>query len=89
MQYKFVVEDDDGTVTTREFRAITRLEVYEHFDSFMRGAGFIIPYGDEDNYETDQSWEPPVPDEDPKDLDWPFPKKFVADEVNTWQTANT
>ena len=86
MQYKLVVEDDDGTVTTREFRCISLTDAYEHFDNFLRGAGFTIPYDYEANYETDETWGDgePFVDDDPKDLDWPFPKAFVYDETNTW-----
>ena len=93
MQYKLVVEDDDGTVITREFRCISLTDAYEHFDNFLRGAGFYIPYDDgEVNFETDQSWEssnlcPEVGD--PKDLDWPFPSKpkYVYDETIGWRST--
>ena len=79
-------------VVIREFNAVTLGDIHEHMRYFLLGCGFLIKDpDDEENYETDETWGDgePFADDDPKDLNWPFPKKFVEDEVNTWQTANT
>jgi hypothetical protein len=56
-KYTFTQEYEDGTKTTHEFYADTHPEVTEHYQLFMRGAGFYYNEGDyygllNDNWQT-------------------------------------
>ncbi len=87
--------DESLGVTTREFSAIHISHVHENISMFLAGCGYMDMYReycDElANKEPDEATQCLFEEsynDDPKDLDWPFPptteKKFVPDEVCTW-----
>jgi hypothetical protein len=60
-KFRFTNEDDNGTVTTKEFEAVSLVEILEELKMFLLGCGFhingsITIYRETDDDDCDAEW---------------------------------